>query len=273
MPSDLSRSAIHTFTTKPWTLSEACERYAAAGIAGISVWRQHLESVGIAEAARIITASGLAVPALVRGGFFTSRDAGERQRAVDDNRGFLDEAATLGADQVVLVVGATPGLPLAEARQQVQDGIGALLDHAAQVQVKLAIEPLHPMYAGDKSCINSMTTARAIWEALPSPWLGVAVDVYHVWFDERLADEIARASAADKIFGFHVCDWKCDTNHLLTDRGLMGEGCIDIAGIRALVEATGFDGFNEVEIFSERHWARDQQAYLDDIVRAYRQHV
>ena len=196
MPSDLSRSAIHTFTTKPWTLSEACERYAAAGIAGISVWRQHLESVGIAEAARIITASGLAVPALVRGGFFTSRDAGERQRAVDDNRGFLDEAATLGADQVVLVVGATPGLPLAEARQQVQDGIGALLDHAAQVQVKLAIEPLHPMYAGDKSCINSMTTARAIWEALPSPWLGVAVDVYHVWFDERLADEIAHAGGA-----------------------------------------------------------------------------
>lgn len=270
---DLTRCAIHTFTTKPWTLAEACEAYAKAGVGGISVWRQHIEPIGVAEADTILKANGLAVPALVRGGFFTAFDEADRAKAIDENKACLDEAAAIGADQVVLVVGATPGMPLAEARKQVTDGIAACVDHAKQVGVKLAIEPLHPMYAGDKSCVNSMTTTREIWEAIGSDMVGVAVDVYHVWFDERLEDEIKLAGAANKIFGFHVCDWKCDTNHLLTDRGLMGEGVIDIRSIRALVEAAGFDGFNEVEIFSEKHWARDQHEYMTDIVAAYKAHV
>ena len=196
---DLSTCAVHTFTTKPWSLQQSCEAFAAAGIAGVSVWREHLQAVGVDEAARIVKGSGLQVPAYVRGGFFTSHDEKDRQAAIDDCKKCLDEAAAIGAEQVVLVVGATPGLPLAEARKQVRDGIAACLAHAKAVGVLLAIEPLHPMYAGDKSCVNSMTTAREIWQDLDSPLVGVAVDVYHVWFDERLAEEITLAGQANKL--------------------------------------------------------------------------
>lgn len=270
---DLSTCAVHTFTTKPWSLQQSCEAYAAAGIAGVSVWRQHVQAVGIDEAAKIVQGSGLRVPAYVRGGFFTGVDAQDRQAAVDDCKACLDEAAAIGAEQVVLVVGATPGMPLAEARKQVTEGIAACVEHAKKTGVLLAIEPLHPMYAGDKSCVNSMTTAREIWQELDAPEVGVAVDVYHVWFDERLEEEIRLAGAANKIFGFHVCDWKCSTNDLLLDRGLMGEGVIDIPGIRAQVEAAGFQGLNEVEIFSAHHWQRLQDEWLADIIKAYHQYV
>ena len=267
--SDLSRCAIHTMTNKPWSLAECCERYARAGVGGVSVWRNVIEPIGIDEAARIVRGSGLAVPALVRGGFFPAVDEAGRRRAVEDNRVCIDEAAAIGAEMVVLVVGAVPGMPLAEAREQVADGIAGLLDHARERGVKLAIEPLHPMYAGDKSCINRMAEAREVCEAIGDPLVGIAVDVYHVWWDPELGDEIRRAGENNTLFAFHVCDWRLPTRDLLTDRGLMGEGCIDIRSIRGMVEAAGFTGFNEVEIFSEEHWARDQDSYLQDIVRAY----
>jgi sugar phosphate isomerase/epimerase len=265
---DLTRCAIHSFTTKPLDLEQAVAAYAAAGVHGISVWRQHLEPYGPERAARILRDAGMTVPAYVRGGFFTG-DPAARQAALDDNKRCLDEAAAIGADQVVLVVGATPGLPLAEARKQVQDGIATCLDHARQLGVRLAIEPLHPMYAGDKSCVTSLRQAREIWQALGDPLVGVAVDVYHVWFDQDLAEELRLAGADQRIFGFHVCDWKCDTSHLLLDRGLMGEGCIDIRGIRSLVEDAGFNGWIEVEIFSSTHWAKTQSSWLKEITAAY----
>lgn len=266
---DLARCAIHTFTTKPLDLRQAVAAYRAAGVDGISVWREHLEPYGAAEAARILADHGMTVPAFVRGGFFTG-DAAARSAAIDANKQMLDQAATIGAEAMVLVVGATPGIPLAEARAQVRDGIAACLDHARACGVRLAIEPLHPMYAGDKSCITSLRQARGIWEDLADPMLGVAVDVYHVWFDDALAEEIRLAGEAGRLFGFHVCDWKCDTGHLLTDRGLMGEGVCDIRGIRGLLEDAGFAGRIEVEIFSTRHWTRPQTEWLADITRAYR---
>ncbi|MEM6257302.1 MAG: sugar phosphate isomerase/epimerase family protein [Planctomycetota bacterium] len=273
---DLSNCAIHTMTNKPWSLAECCEHYAAAGIGGISIWRKAVApgegGVGLDEAVKIVEGSGLAVPAYVRGGFFPAVDQADRQSAVDHNKVMIDEAAALGADQVVLVVGAVPGMPLADARQHVADGIAACVEHAKQAGVKLAIEPLHPMYAADKSCINRMAEARAICEAIGSPWLGIAVDVYHVWWDPDLAEEIALAGKLGLLFGFHVCDWRVDTRHLLTDRGLMGDGCIDIRGIRAMVESAGFDGFNEVEVFSEQYWSMNQQDYLAMITDRYREH-
>ena len=168
MNPDLSNCAIHTMTTKPWSLVECCEHYAAAGVGGISIWRNTVApeegGVGLDEAANIMKASGLAVPAYVRGGFFPAFDGADRQKAIDHNKVMLDEAAALDADQVVLVVGAVPGMPLNEARQQTADGIAACLEHAEQVGVKLSIEPLHPMYAGDKSCVNRMAEAREICE-------------------------------------------------------------------------------------------------------------
>lgn len=273
MSSNLKNLAIHTMTHKPWSLAQCCEHYANAGVAGISIWRNTVApeegGVGLDEAVRIVKTSGLSVPAYVRGGFFPATEKADRQKAIDHNKTMLDEAAVLGAEQVVLVVGAVPGMPLAEARKQVADGIAACLDHAKQVNVKLSIEPLHPMYAGDKSCINRMREAREVCEKLDHTMLGIAVDVYHVWWDPDLEAEIKRAGEQGTLFGFHICDWRINTRHLLTDRGLMGDGCIDIAGIRRLVRATGFTDFEEVEVFSEQYWAMDQQTYLDLILERY----
>jgi sugar phosphate isomerase/epimerase len=137
--------------------------------------------------------------------------------------------------------------------------------------VKLSIEPLHPMYAGDKSCVNRMAEAREICEQLQSKWLGIACDVYHVWWDPDLDREIELAGQQGTLLGFHVCDWRLNTRHMLTDRGLMGDGCIDVPGLRAKVEAAGFDGFNEVEVFSEEYWAMDQATYLQLILERYRE--
>ncbi|MEM7624221.1 MAG: sugar phosphate isomerase/epimerase family protein [Planctomycetota bacterium] len=273
MPNALSNCAIHTMTNKPWGLAECCKHYASAGFGGISIWRNTVApeegGVGLGEAVKIVEASGLAVPAYVRGGFFPAFSGAEREKAIDHNKTMLDEAAALGADQVVLVVGAVPGMPLSEARKQTADGIAACLEHAGATGVKLSIEPLHPMYAGDKSCVNRMAEGRAICEQLRSEWLGLAVDVYHVWWDPDLEHEIELAGRQGTLFGFHVCDWRLETRHLLTDRGLMGDGCIDVAGIRRLVHATGFDGFDEVEVFSEQYWSMDQAAYLSLIAERY----
>jgi sugar phosphate isomerase/epimerase len=269
---DLRRLAVHTFTTKPWNLAQCLEAYATAGIGGITVWRNVIEPLGAAEAGRLVRASGLTPVALCRGGFFPGHDAATRAKALDDNRRAIDEAAAIGAPMVVLVCGAVPGLPLAEARRQITDGISAILPHARANGVKLAIEPLHPMYAGDRSAVNTMAQARRICETLRDDHLGIALDVYHVWWDDSLADEIRLAGQQGTLFAYHICDWKPDTKDLLLDRGLMGEGCIDLRGIRAAVEEAGFHGWIEVEIFSNSHWAKDQHTWLREVVQAYRDH-
>lgn len=273
MNKDFSRLAIHTMTNKPWTLAQCVDAYAGAGVGGISVWRNVIEPIGIAEAAKIVRGSKLEVPALVRGGFFPAFDGAKRQAAVDENKKCIDEAAAIGAEMVVLVVGAVVGMPLPEARKQVAEGIGKCVDYAKSNNVKLAIEPLHPMYAADRSCINRMKEAREVCEQLKSPWVGIACDVYHVWWDPDLDQEIELAGKNGTLFGFHICDWKANTADLLNDRGLMGEGCIDLRGIRGKVEAAGFRGLNECEIFSTIHWAKDQHAYLQEILAAYEKHV
>jgi sugar phosphate isomerase/epimerase len=268
-----SRLAIHTMTNKPWSLAQCVDAYAKAGVGGISVWRNVIQPIGIDEAARILRSSGLKVPALVRGGFFPAVSEAERALAIEDNKHCIDEAAAIGAKMVVLVCGAVPGMPLAEAREQIVNALNILEPYARSNDIKLAIEPLHPMYAANRSAINRMREARLVCEALPSPYLGIALDVYHVWWDPELSDEIARAGANSTLFAYHVCDWKVNTTDLLNDRGLMGEGCINLKGIRSEVETAGFNGMIEVEIFSNRHWARDQNEYLADIIRAYEQLV
>jgi sugar phosphate isomerase/epimerase len=270
---DLSRCAIHTITNKPWSLEECIDAYAKAGMGGISVWRETMAPVGTAEAARLLRGSGLKVVALVRGGFFVAADATEREKTLDENRRCIDEAREIGADMIPLVVGARPGMPLAEARRQAAEGIAAILPQAQAAGIKLAIEPLHPMYAAERSCINRIAEARRICEELDHPLLGIAVDAYHVWWDPDLEEEIALAGRQKKLFGFHVCDWRVPTRKLLEDRGLMGAGCIDLRGIRGLMEAAGFGGFIEVEIISDELWAMDQLRYLEMILKAYLDHV
>lgn len=268
-PSDLSRLCIHTITTKSWSLDQAVKFYSAAGVRGITVWRQSLEGREAGAAGRQIRESGLSVVSLCRGGFFPAATAEGRRVAIDENRRCIDEAAMLGAPLIVLVCGAVPGLPLAEARQQIAEGLAAVLPHAAAAGVKLAVEPLHPMYADSRSAINTMGQARALCRQLKSPWLGIAVDVYHVWWDDRLEEEIAAAGREGALFAFHLSDWNTPTTDLLNDRGLMGEGCIPLRQIRGWVEAAGFKGFNEVEIFSTRLWATNQHRFLESIKAAY----
>jgi len=269
---DPSRLCVHTITTKPWSIEEAARRFSKAGIGGITVWRDALAGRDIGATGRRLRELNLRVVSLCRGGFFPHAEAAGRQLALDDNRRAVDEAAALGAPHVVLVCGAAPGQPLAESRNQIRDGIAAVLPHAQAAGVKLAIEPLHPMYADSRSAVNTLAQANDLAEELASPWVGVAVDVYHLWWDPALETEISRCGRNGNLLAFHMCDWKTPTTDLLNDRGLMGEGCIDLRQIRGWVEKAGFAGFNEVEIFSNRYWAGDQAAFLEKIVGAYYQH-
>jgi len=213
------------------------------------------------------------VVSTARGGFFPAADRAGREAAIDDNRRAVDEAAALGAPAIVLVCGAVPGQPLHVSRDQIADGIAAIADHARACKVKLAIEPLHPMYADSRSAINTLGQANDMCDRLADSQVGVAVDVYHLWWDPNLKAEIARCGQAGYLLLFHVSDWRTPTEDLLNDRGLMGEGCIDVPQIRGWVEETGFRGYIEVEIFSNRYWATDQQLFLDSIKSAYLKHT
>jgi sugar phosphate isomerase/epimerase len=250
---DPAKLAINTATVKTLTLRQAIEAIARAGIRGIAPWRDKLDESGAAEAARLIKAHDLTVTGLCRGGMFPAANKAGLQAAIDDNRKALDDAATIGAQCLVLVVGGMPkgSKDIAGARQQVRDGIAAILPHARKVGVPLAIEPLHPMYAADRACVNTMAHANDLCDEL-GDGLGVAVDVYHVWWDPNLEHEIKRCGK--RVLGFHICDWLVPTTDLLLDRGMMGDGVIDIPKIRGWVEATGYSGMNEVEIFSANNW-------------------
>ncbi len=272
MPSEinnLSKLCIHTITTKPWQLEVAVEKYAKAGVKGITVWRDALEGRDIYKSGRIIRSAGLEVVSLCRGGFFPSASAEKRQLAIDDNLKAIDEAAAIGAPLVVLVCGAEPAQPLEKSRSQIKEGIAKVLPQAQKCGVKLAIEPLHPMYADDRSAVNTIKQANDMAEEINSEYVGVAVDVYHLWWDPDLEKEIYRCGENGKLFAFHVCDWKTPTTDLLLDRGLMGEGCINVPQIREWVEKTGFNGFNEVEIFSNKYWGMGQDEFLNKIIQAY----
>ena len=240
---------------------EACARH---GIRAISPWRDQVAAIGVERTAALIRAHGLALSGYCRGGMFPAIDAAARQAALDDNRRAVDEAKTFGAACLVLVVGGLPGAltgtpqskDLAAARNDVRDGIAATLEYARSVAMPLAIEPLHPMYAADRACVNTLEQALDLCDALDpqhSGALGVAVDVYHVWWDPKLEAQIARAGR-DRLLAFHVCDWLVPTRDLLEDRGMMGDGVIELPRIRGWVEAAGFAGYSEVEIFSSRDW-------------------
>jgi sugar phosphate isomerase/epimerase len=269
---DTSGLCIHTITTKPWNIEEAAKKFSAAGVKGITVWRNALEGRNIQQTGQMLRDLGLTIVSLCRGGFFPSKDSTKRQAALDDNRRAVEEAYELGTGMIVLVCGADPSQPLEDSRKQIRNGIEAVLPEASAAGVKLTIEPLHPMYADTRSAINTLAQANDMAEAINSPWVGVAVDVYHLWWDPTLEQEIKRCGEKGNLSAFHICDWKTPTTDFLNDRGLMGDGCIPVKKIRSWVEATGFTGFNEVEIFSTTHWKEDQDEFLKKIVMAYKEH-
>lgn len=230
----------------------ACERF---GVAGIAPWRDQVDACR--GAARLVRDAGLRVTGLCRGGLFPAAGPAARRRAADDNRRAVDTAAGLGAACLVIVAGGLPegGAGLADAREQVADGLAELLPHARAAGVPLAIEPMHPVYAAGRGCVNTLAQALDLCDRL-GDGAGVAVDAYHVWWDPDLERQIGRAGRGGRILAYHVCDWLRDTRDPLTDRGMMGDGVIDLPGMGRWIEAAGFDGLAEVEIFSERDWWR-----------------
>ncbi len=266
---ELSRLCIHSITTKPWNIEEAAENYQAAGVKGITVWRDAIAGRNIRQTGDMLRQHDLRIVSLCRGGFFASPDGLRRRNAIDDNRRAIDQAHELGAGLIILVCGSDPSQPLEESRKQIREGIAAILPYAEAAGVRLAVEPLHPMYADNRSAINTLAQANDLAESFHSPVVGVAVDVYHIWWDPRLKEEIERCGKNGNLFAFHICDWKTPTVDMLNDRGMPGEGCIPLRKIRSWVEDSGFDGFIEVEIFSDIYWKSDQALYLNNIISAY----
>jgi sugar phosphate isomerase/epimerase len=241
--------SLNTATVrKQWTLAQMIDGCARHGIRGISPWRDQVEQMGLRNAISSIKQNGLVVTGLCRGGFFTAKDWR------DDNRRAIEEAHELGAQCLVLVVGGLPqgSKDLIGARNQVRDGIAAILPEARKAGVPLAIEPLHPMQAAERACINTLEQALNLCDIL-GDGLGVAVDVYHVWWDPKLQSQIERAGR-DRLLAYHICDWLSPTRDLVSDRGMMGDGVINLPLIRRWIEKAGYAGFQEVEIFSELDW-------------------
>ena len=257
--------SINTATVrKQWSLDRIIEACAQRGIRAISPWRDQVAAVGLDKIAKQLRDTGIGLSGYCRGGFYPAVDAAGRQAALVDNRQAIDEAKTLNAPCVVLVVGALPGAlsgkaaytDIGRARNEVFDGIAASLEYARTVGMPLAIEPLHPMQAAERACINTLEHALDVCDALDpqrSGALGVALDIYHVWWDPKLQQQIERAGK-QRLLAYHVCDWLTPTRDLLNDRGMMGDGVVELKKIRGWVEQAGYEGFAEVEIFSELDW-------------------
>ena len=273
MPS-IDQLSINLATVRAqWDLRQAVDGCARAGIPAIDPWRDQIERTGLGASAQLIRDAGLRVSGLCRGGMFPAETEDGLRAALDENLRALEEAVTLGADCLVLVVGGLPGRSrdLAGARRMVEEGIAALLEHARPAKMPLAIEPLHPMYAADRACVNTLGQALHICDRL-GEGVGVAIDVYHVWWDQELEAQIARAGRNGQILAYHICDWLVPTRDLLLDRGMMGDGVIDLPRIRACVEAAGYDGLHEVEIFSaEDWWKRDPDEVLRVCIQRHRE--
>ncbi|MBL0150188.1 MAG: sugar phosphate isomerase/epimerase [Ideonella sp.] len=273
--------SINTATVrKQWRLDRIIDECARRGIHAISPWRDQVAAVGLDAVARRLRDAGVALSGYCRGGFYPAKDASGLAAALADNRQAVDEARALNAPCLVLVVGSLPGAldghaahkDIGRARGEVRDGIAATLEYARQAGMPLAIEPLHPMQAAERACINTLEQALDLCDELDparSGALGVAVDLYHVWWDPKLAAQIARAGR-ERLLAYHVCDWLTPTRDLLNDRGMMGDGVIELRKVRGWMEAAGYAGHAEVEIFSNHWWAQPGEQVLDTCLARHR---
>ena len=266
-PPDLSRLSLNQRTTNNWDMQEAVEGCVRAGISWIGLWRDKVAETGLEESARIVREAGLRVSSLCRGGMFPAETAAERRSRLDDNRRAVEEAATLDTDVLVLVCGPSPNRDLEAARSMVEEGIDLLAPYAAEMGVKLGIEPFHPALMTERSVIVTLAQALDIAERFGPDQVGVVIDVYHVFWDPELFSQIAGASG--RIFGFHVNDWVVPTRDPLLERGMMGDGVIELRRIRAAVDAAGYAGPIEVEIFNPVIWSRPGDKILATIKERY----
>ncbi|WP_411079153.1 sugar phosphate isomerase/epimerase family protein [Streptomyces sp. cmx-18-6] len=272
----LSRLSLNQETIKQWSLPELAEGCVRAGIGKVGLWRAPVQAYGVERTARLMADAGLTVTSLCRGGFLTALDPAERARALDDNRRAVDEAAALSTDTLVLVSGGLPpgSRDLHGARERVGEALAELAPYAAGRGVRLAIEPLHPMFAADRCVVSTLAQALDLAERFPAEQVGVVVDTYHVWWDDRAPAQIARAGAGGRIHSFQLADWITPLPAgVLLGRGQLGDGSVDFRAFRTEVEAAGFDGPIEVEIFNEALWARDGAEVLAEVARRYAQHA
>ncbi|MEU5328422.1 sugar phosphate isomerase/epimerase family protein [Streptomyces parvus] len=271
-----ARLSINQETVKQWSLPELAEGCGKAGIDKVGLWRAPVQAYGVERTARLLADAGIGVTSLCRGGFFTALDPAERARALDDNRAAIDEAAALSTDTLVLVSGGLPpgSRDLHGARERVAEALAELAPYAAARGVRLAIEPLHPMYASDRCVVSTLAQALDLAERFPAEQVGVVVDTYHLWWDDRAPAQIARAGAGGRIHSFQLADWITPLPAgVLLGRGQLGDGSVDFRAFRRDVEAAGFDGPIEVEIFNEALWARDGAEVLAEVAERFVQHA
>jgi sugar phosphate isomerase/epimerase len=272
----LERFSINQMTVKQLSLPELADTCGQLGITNVGLWREPVQSYGLEATAKLVRDAGLTVTTLCRGGFLTAVDPKERAGALDDNRRAVDEAATLGTDVLVLVSGGLPAgsRDLHGARERIADALGELGPYAQERGVKLAIEPLHPMYASDRCVVSTLAQALDLAERFPAHQVGVTVDTYHVWWDDTAPAQIARAGAAGRIHTFQLADWTTPLPAgVLTGRGQLGDGAIDMREWKGYVEAAGYAGAIEVELFNDGLWARDGREVLEQTARRFVEHV
>ncbi|MFF7068457.1 sugar phosphate isomerase/epimerase family protein [Streptomyces pseudovenezuelae] len=273
---DLSRFSINQMTVKQLSLPELVEACQELGIGNLGLWREPVQSYGVEETAKLVRDAGLTVTTLCRGGFFTAIDPDERAAALDDNRRAVDEAATLGTDTLVLVSGGLPAgsKDLHGARERIADALAVLGPYAEEHGVKLAIEPLHPMYASDRCVVSTLTQALDLAERFPARQVGVTVDTYHIWWDDNAPAQIARAGAGGRIHTFQLADWTTPLPEgVLNGRGQIGDGAIDMREWQRYVEAAGYTGAIEVELFNDALWARDGREVLAETAERFVAHT
>ncbi|MFF7562490.1 sugar phosphate isomerase/epimerase family protein [Streptomyces pseudovenezuelae] len=273
---DLSRFSINQMTVKQLSLPELVEACQELGIGNLGLWREPVQSYGVEETAKLVRDAGLTVTTLCRGGFFTAIDPDERAAALDDNRRAVDEAATLGTDTLVLVSGGLPAgsKDLHGARERIADALAVLGPYAEEHGVKLAIEPLHPMYASDRCVVSTLTQALDLAERFPAGQVGVTVDTYHIWWDDNAPAQIARAGAGGRIHTFQLADWTTPLPEgVLNGRGQIGDGSIDMREWQRYVEAAGYTGAIEVELFNDALWARDGREVLAETAERFVAHT
>ncbi|MDW4910140.1 sugar phosphate isomerase/epimerase family protein [Streptomyces sp. ADMS] len=273
---DLARFSINQMTVKQLSLPELADACLELGVPGVGLWRAPVQEYGVGATAKLLRDAGLAVTTLCRGGFFTAIDPAERAEALADNRRAIDEAATLGTDTLVLVSGGLPAgsKDLHGARERIADALGELGPYAESHGVRLAIEPLHPMYASDRCVVSTLTQALDLAERFPAHQVGVTVDTYHIWWDDNAPAQIARAGAGGRIHTFQLADWTTPLPEgVLNGRGQIGDGAIDMREWRAYVEAAGYTGPIEVELFNDALWARDGREVLAETAARFVEHA
>ncbi|MDF2255435.1 sugar phosphate isomerase/epimerase [Streptomyces ferralitis] len=273
---DLARLSINQQTVRQLSIPELLRGCRALGIPGVGLWRAPVQGFGVERTAKAVRDAGLTITSLCRGGFFTTPDPRQRAAALDDNRAAIDEAATLGTRTLALVCGGLPAgsKDLAGARERVADALAQLAPYAAERDVRLAVEPLHPMFAADRCVVSTLAQALDLAEHFPAEQVGVVVDAYHLWWDDQVPAQLVRAGAADRIAAFQLADWVTPLPEgCLLGRGQLGDGCVDLRGFRERVDAAGYRGPVEIEIFNQTLWERPGAEVLAEIAGRYREHV